>query len=433
MAATRGGEAVSAGQDGAPVHPPRRHQRGTLFQRKNGLWIGKVRDPRSVRTGMRRMLSVSSVDAATAAEKLDRLIDDLDAEYAAAGGYSTAGWLRVWAAEIHAVKVRPSTIRKYLSVIDNHIVPAIGDVPLHRLAPHHLRRMLAAVPTSRNALTCDTVMRRALADAVRERAIDHNPADAVHKPRHTPEDRLQLTAEQARTLIATAEAKQDPYAARWAAAFMTGARSGEILGLQWDRVDLDPAGGTVDLTWQLLALPWLHGCPTPAGARQASCGRRMPGHCPQRTPMRPRGFEHTPLHNNLALTRPKTKASIRRVPLTDSMRDMLAERKIRDIGPNPHNLVWHEADGRPISPTDDHNRWKDALAAAGLPNVTRHSSRATAATVLLDAGVDEATRMAILGHVSATAHRVYLDIDQTRIRAALANLDELPVGKGDQP
>ncbi|MGV0624958.1 tyrosine-type recombinase/integrase [Mycolicibacter minnesotensis] len=151
---------MSAGQDGAPVHPPRRHQRGTLFQRKNGLWIGKVRDPRSVRTGMRRMLSVSSVDAATAAEKLDRLIDDLDAEYAAAGGYSTGSWLRLWADEIHAVKVRPSTIRKYLSVIDNHIVPAIGDVPLRRLAPHHLRRMLAAVPTSRNALTCDTVATR---------------------------------------------------------------------------------------------------------------------------------------------------------------------------------------------------------------------------------------------------------------------------------
>jgi hypothetical protein len=109
---------------------------------------------------MRRMITVSSMDPVIAAEKLDRLIDDLDAEYAAAGGYSTGSWLRLWADEIHAVKVRPSTIRKYLSVIDNHIVPAIGDVPLRRLAPHHLRRMLAAVPTSRNALTCDTVAAR---------------------------------------------------------------------------------------------------------------------------------------------------------------------------------------------------------------------------------------------------------------------------------
>jgi integrase len=410
---------MTTAQRGAPVIPPRRHQRGTLFQREGGLWIGKIRDPRSVRTGTRRMITVSSMDPVVAAEKLDRRIDELDSEYAAAGSYSVAGWLRLWVDEIHIVRVRPSTIRRYRSVIENHIIPAIGDLPVDRLAPHHLRRMLAAVPTSRNALTCYIVMRCALVAAIKERIIDFNPSDAVDKPPHTPQPRKQLTAQQAWTLMLSAEAKHDPFYDRWTAAFMSAARSGEILGMQWDRVDFDAE--FLDLSWQLEPLPWLHGCNPSDGAPR--CGRRRAGNCPNRTPLIPRGFEHVPLHNNLALTRPKTKASIRRVPMLNSLRDMLAERKIRDIGPNPHNLVWHEPDGRPISPTDDHNRWKDALAAADLPDVTRHSSRATAATVLLDAGVDEAVRMAILGHVTATAHRVYLDIDNTRIRAALANLD----------
>ena len=414
---------MTAGPGAVVLRVPRRHQRGTLFRRaKDGLFIGRVRDPRSLRSGTRRMVEISSKDPDRAAEKLDRLIDDIDGEYAAADGYSVAGWLHVWVEEIHVARVRPATIRKYQSVIDNHIAPAIGDIPLRRLAPHQVRRMLAAVPTSRNALTCYIVARRALIAAVRERLIDFNPTDAVDKPTHTPESRMQLTAAQARTLMSSAEANHDPFHDRWCAAFMLGARSGEILGLTWDRVDLEPDHGTVDLAWQLEPLPWRHGCPLVG--RDEGCGRR-PGNCPNRKPFEPRGFEKHLLHNNLALTRPKTKAGIRVVPLTESLRLMLAERKVRDIGPNPHNLVWHEPDGRPITHTDDHNRWKAALAAAGLPDVTRHSARATAATYLADAEVDEDTRMAILGHVSATAHRAYRNKDDTRIRAAMSKLNHL--------
>lgn len=413
---------MNAGQSTAAVGAARRHQRGTLFQRSGGLWIGKVRDPRSVRTGRRRMLTVSSVDEAVAAEKLDRLIDDLDSEFATNGGYSTAGWLRVWLEEIHVQVVKPSTIQNYGSVVEHHIIPAIGDIPLTRLQPHHLRRLESGIPTSRNALTADIVMRRALTDAVRERLIDFNPTEAVRKPKHTAKGRTMLTADQARTLLASTRARCDPFHSRWAAGLLLGARCGEILGLQWDRVDLE--AGTVDLAWQLQPLPWRHGCTT--AATGPTCGKKKAGYCPQRKPLRPRGFEHQTLHQNLALTRPKTAASIRLVPLPAPLWELLTGRRKRTTSwPNPHNLVFREPDGRPIAPTDDHDRWKQALTDAGLPDVTRHSMRATTATLLRDAGVDEATRMNILGHVSATAHRVYVQIDDTRIRGALSNTDQL--------
>lgn len=114
---------------------PKAADPGTLFQRGDGLWVGKVRDPRSVRTGARRMRIFSDKYPVAAAETLDRLIDELDSEHAGAGGYSTSGWLRVWADEIHAVKVRPSTIRRYRSVIDHHIMPAIGEIPWCACSP----------------------------------------------------------------------------------------------------------------------------------------------------------------------------------------------------------------------------------------------------------------------------------------------------------
>lgn len=426
---------MSAGQGNTVVHPVRRHQRGSLFPRKKDgrivLWIGKVRDPASLRTGHPRWIRVYNTDAQAAADELDDRIDELEAGLDPAGGYTVAGWLQMWVEEIHSPRVRPTTSSKTRSLIDNHITPAIGTLSLRRLKPQHLRRMIHAIPTSNTALACDIVMRRALADALMERVIDIDPSLSVDKPRHTAVRRPQLTAAQAQTFLEHARRHRDPFYARWAAAVMLGARCGELLGLQWDRVDLTDDNGTADLSWQLQSLPWHHGC-TNTGHRTPTCGRRRPGSCPKRTPFTPRGFEHQPLHKNLALTRPKTKASIRLVPLPEPLRLLISEQgKNRATGPNPHNLLWHNPDGTPITHADDTRRFKALLAAAGLPDVTRHSMRATAATTLLDAGVDEATRMAILGHVTATEHRVYLDINASRIRTALANNNQLI--SGDRP
>lgn len=417
---------MNPGQSDTAVGAARRHQKGTLLRRvdKRGrvLFVGRVRDPRSVRTGRRRMLSVSSVDEATAAEKLDRLIDDLDSEYAANGGYSTAGWLRTWLDEIHVQAVKPSTIRNYASVIEHHIIPAIGDVPLVRLQPHHLRRLLDGIPTSCNAVLAAIVMRRALVDAITERLIDFNPMEAVRKPKHTAERRAQLTTEQARHLLRSTAARDDPFHVRWASEFLLGPRPGEVLGLQWDYIDLDAK--VLDLAWQLQPLHWVHGCTT--SATGPTCGKRK-GNCPQRKMFCPRGFEHIPLHKNLVLSRPKTAASKRDLPILPELARLLTTEKKRAAqrGPNPHGLVFHEADGRPVNHRDDDRRWRAALAAADLPYVTRHTARATAATLLEEAGVDEATRMQILGHVSATAHRRYVLLDDMRLRTALSHLDQL--------
>jgi hypothetical protein len=63
-----------------------------------------------------------------------------------------------------------------------------------------------------------------------------------------------------RILRATIEIDEaaDDLASRWAAAFMTGAREGELLGLQWDRVDWN--GKRLIIRWQLQQLSKAHGC-----------------------------------------------------------------------------------------------------------------------------------------------------------------------------
>jgi integrase len=51
--------------------------------------------------------------------------------------------------------------------------------------------------------------------------------------------------------------------------------------------------------------------------------------------------------------------------------------------------------------------------------------RHTTATLLRNAGVDQETRMKILGHSSATAHDAYVHVDQAYAREALSKLTDI--------
>jgi integrase len=186
---------------------------------------------------------------------------------------------------------------------------------------------------------------------------------------------------------------------------------------------LDLDNGIADFAWQLQQLEQAHGCGDRHSDGTWPCGKVRVGYCPSRRWDLPRGFEHQILHRSLALTAPKTRAGTRIVPIPAPLWALL---QIHPHGEdNPHDLVWHHDDGRPISPRDDYTNWQAALKTAGLPPAPLHIARNTAATLLAEAGVPEDIRMAILGQVSITAHRSYVYRDQEQNRKAMSALDQL--------
>jgi integrase len=277
--------------------------------------------------------------------------------------------------------------------------------------------------TSTTALQAHRVLAKALKDAEREGLVTRNVATLVDAPRKAVNGRQALTTAHARAILTAAE--QDPLAARWALALLYGVRQGEALGLTWACVDLD--AGTIDLAWQLQRLTWRHGCGEPT-----TCGRKRGAECPQRHIGAPPGFEVQPLDGARCLTRPKSKAGTRVLPLIEPMRVLLERQAALTAGePNPHGLVWHEADGRPLDSKDDRAAWYGALEAAGAPRVELHGARHTTATLLLELGIDAAVIASILGHSDVVTTRGYQHVDLSLSRAAVESLGRVLTTSAD--
>lgn len=406
--------------------PRRTKGDGALYKRADGMWLGRVELTPS--GGKRRYKYVSSKDRNAAIRDLKKLRAEVDAGRIPVTAATTVEkWLENWLHNIHAPKLRPGTKDDYARTIRMHINPHIGGKRLDKLTAAHVRQMHTAIESSRTAQLAHIILQRALKDAVREGLLTHNVAEVADKPRHVTEERQPLTADQAKQLLRSAIDNDDPMATRWAAAFLLGARRGEILGLQWSRVDLD--AGFVDFAWQLQDLTQAHGCGQRYSDGTWPCGRQRVGYCPQRHWDLPRGFEHQILHRSLALTRPKSRAGIRVVPIPAPLWAML-ERLPRGAE-NPHDLVWHlpagehAPSGRPIHPRDDYTNWQNALKTAGLPPAPLHAARHTTASLLMAAGVDAHVISTILGHTNVITTRGYQHVDRTLARQAMVSLDAL--------
>jgi integrase len=198
-------------------------------------------------------------------------------------------------------------------------------------------------------------------------------------------------------------------------------RQGECLGLTWDAVNFD--AGTVDVSWQLQAVPYRHGCVRDGSKWE--CGRRFGGDCPDRALRVPHGYEYRQLDGALCLVRPKTEKGTRLIPLVPWMTAALTQ--WRDIAPaSPHGLIWPRPDGRPQTSAADSSDWQALQDAADVTGPGRkyllHEARHTTATLLLENGIDPEVVKAILGHSSIVTSRGYQHVSQELARKAMEGI-----------
>lgn len=411
---------------------------GSIYQRaSDGLWVGSVDLP--IRDGKRRrkVVTVNPHYPKELTEKQARIailakLNAVKAEKEKTGDLPTASqtlgqWLNTWYADIAVKKIRPKTARTYRSLLENHIIPTIGATRLDQLTPAHIRRVETSIlgkglsPTT--AMQAHTIIRVALKYAEQEGRVSRNVAKLTDAPRKARPTLAVLTSADARAILQTVAS--DRLGSRWAAALLTGARQGELLGLELDRVT-----DFLDLSWQLQRLSWEHGC-------RPLCGAKRPSECPARTITHPHDYEARHLTGGLWLTRPKSAAGTRMFPLVEPLRTII-ERRIAAAAtePNPFGLLWtsdlkkvsgHDVyrpslDGSPIDPSTDNHAWHAVLDRAAVSQVRLHDARHTTASLLLDAGVREEIIMKLLGHSTNVVTRSYQNVDRRQLEAAATAL-----------
>jgi hypothetical protein len=263
---------------------------------------------------------------------------------------------------IASLELKPKTAAGYRSALKQQILPRVGRIPLVELGASHLRAMNADILASgrapATALHAHHVLSAALQQAFREGYVHRNVATQVKPPRVPKPILATLTPDEIRHVLDTTAT--DRLGSRWAAALLTGARQGELLGLELDRV----TENTIDLSWQLQRLTWSHGC-------RPFCGWVRGTDCPGRTIQSAADHERRHLTGGLWLTRPKSMAGWRTLPLVDPLRSAIARRvQEASIEHNPHGLLWTSdpskrdgevVAGKPIDPRSDSSAWHAIL------------------------------------------------------------------------
>lgn len=375
---------------------------GSVFPLPAGKWRAQI-SAGHLPNGNRRYVTATRSTKAEATAALNQMLRKVASDEPFDHSRITVkAWAETWLS-IQERERRPKTFAAYQSSLTRWIVPTIGRRKLSELAPADMRAIADVVRAAGRAATTarfiQTVLTKMLRDAIIEGHAVPTRVLAAKRPAKPTHDRTSIPIDQAITILGAAAGEPD--GSQWAAAFLQGLRQGERLGLTWDCVDLD--AGTIDISWQLQALPYVAG-----------------RHGPLRVPD---DYVHRRLHGALSLVRPKTGHGRRIIPLVPWMTSAL--RAWRAIAPaSPHGLVWPRPDGQPLASQADQLRWRALQDRAEVRHPSGrywlgHEIRHTTATLLMNLGVDETVRMAILGHASIETTRHYQHTDISHTRAAL--------------
>lgn len=295
----------------------------------------------------------------------------------------TGEYLMKWIAK-RAATLAPRTVDGYTDTIRIYYLPEIGETELQQLTGEHIEAMLCRISSQGKTRTAElayTVLRKALADAVREKLLTRSPMESVSRPKHRGQSFQWLTADQIAAYMRAA--MQDPLRIAWMLGLFCGLRRGEIVGLRWKDVDLERK--TISIRNQ----------------RQAIRGKGV-----------------------LDL-KPKSDAGIRTIPLPDDLVSLLL-------------LEWRSAgyvickqNGTPYTPSGLDQAHRRMILRYKLPDVTPHGLRTTCGAQGVTADVHVRVLQSILGHASyTTTARFYAKVDTSAAAAGIDKIARLMVKYG---
>ncbi|HEX9481569.1 MAG TPA: site-specific integrase [Solirubrobacteraceae bacterium] len=289
---------------------------------------------------------------------------------------------------------KPSTVRRYELALDKHLGPLIGHVALCKLDRARIKAVVAA--WEREGMAASSVrnnldpLRVLIREAIEDECLAVDPMAGAHfVPKGGGRRERVANRAEARELI---EALPQSEQALWACAFYGGLRRGELRALRWADVDFD--GGVVKVE---------------------------------------RGWDDR--HGE---QEPKSDAGKRAVPLAGVLRRAMVAHKLSS-GRAEADLVFGRTPAEPFVASTVRARalkaWarenKRRLADAEVPEsvellhpITLHEARHSAASYLIEAGLNDLELTAMIGHSdSRTTKNIYGHLFSDSAATVAAKLD----------
>jgi integrase len=293
-------------------------------------------------------------------------------------GTSLAELLERWLDHV-AEQLSPTTVREYLRLVATMLQPDLGKIPLRRITTQRIDAYYAVLTKERGLSGASirhvhAVLRGALGQAVRWGWIPINPAVAASPPKVRRREITPPAIHDARALLRAADEHDPEFGALLRVLAATGARRGEVCGLQWHDLDVD--GATVSIRRAVASVAG----GTVVKDTKTHAARRI-------------------------AVDPETLTVLAR------QREVMAHRAAACRLPfNPAGFIFTStADGsQPLHPDTVTNGFRRLSDRVGVSGVRVHDLRHLHATQLLAAGVPVRTVSGRLGHANAaTTLNVY--------------------------
>jgi integrase len=135
-------------------------------------------------------------------------------------------------------RLKPSTLRSYLSNLDGHIAPFFGAMPLSQVTLASVQQFIKALLgkglSAKTIGNVIVILKEMFKHAVQWRHLDANPVQYVERPRGEDKEMDVFVPDEIRRLL---DAQDEPLRTLLLTAVLTGMRQGELFGLQWDDID----------------------------------------------------------------------------------------------------------------------------------------------------------------------------------------------------
>ncbi len=388
-------------RDATPSRRVRANGDGTVYQRKDGRWeaVGYVLAPGNTRKRIRVYGTTRKEALAKLTEKI--VVSNRGVPVPSAQG-SVGSYLTYWLEAVAVHQLRENTHTRYTACVNQYLIPGLGKKKLAKLTAKDVRTWLNQLRTTcqccargidanrAQARCCaagaccsrqlspltlayiHSVLKSALEHAVREEEITRNVARNVRTGTPRPRRFEPLTADEARKFLDAA--RDDRLFTLYELALRTGLRKGELLGLQWEDLDLHNGTANIRRTLQRTQTGGLTALPT------------------------------------------KTRASERRIALpSECIHSFKEHREVQEgeqeaaaEGWRDNGLVFSTPAGGPIDPANLNRSFRALLDRAGLRRIRFHDLRHSTATLLLEQAVELVVIKELLGHahigVTATVY-----------------------------